>query len=243
MRLADVGLPYVSNGTPGSAQATADSWYETSAGEKAQTAQPPVATNLTRCQTIMAGDVYAFNRPLANARKFPPHLDDHLFIFDWEQNVADAAKVSDVGDRLVVDTVINVKSLLGLGTVSKVIDGTFTPAGTLMVSSELGTVYHVEYTGSCVQIGPTSARPEAVERDPRFALRARGMEVYRDGYYTLSLHDGKGRFLQGREVTRPGYHSYSRLFPGVRPGQVYLLRATYASHSGKVTKVAPFAAF
>lgn len=238
VRLSDVGLPYVQNGTPGSAQATADSWFETSAGEKSQTAQPPVTTNLTRYQTIMAGDVYSFDRPLGNARKFPPHFNDHLFIFDWEQNVADAAKVSDLGDRIVVDTVFNVKSLLGLGNISKIIDGSFTPSGTLFVSSESGTIYHVEYTGSCVEIGPTFTRPESANPWPsRFAMRARGIEVFRKGTYSLSLHDSRGRFLEGLDITRAGFQDYSSLFRKMKAGEVYFVRASFDSKRGPVRRI------
>ncbi|HEY6562976.1 MAG TPA: hypothetical protein VIY86_00640, partial [Pirellulaceae bacterium] len=238
VRLSDVGLPYVSNGTTGSAQATADSWFEAGAGEKSQTAQPAVATYQTRYQAIMAGDVYSFDRPLNSSRKFPPHFNDHLFIFDWEQNVADAAKVSDLGDRIVVDTVLNVKALLGLGNISKIIDGTFTPAGTLFLSSELGTIYHVEYTGSCVEIGPTFTRPEPANPwASRFAMRARGIEVFRKGTYSLSLHDSRGRFLEGLDITRTGFHDYSTLFLRMKAGEVYFVRASFDSIPGPVRRI------
>jgi hypothetical protein len=243
VRLADVGLPYVSNGTPGSAQATADSWFEASAGEKSQTALPPVTSNLTRYQAIMAGDFYSFNRPLNDTKKFPPHFNDHLFIFDWEQNVADVAKVSDIGDRLVVDTVFSVKALLGLGSISKIIDGTFTPSGTLLVSSELGTIYRVEYAGSCVDIGPVSTRPEsAASRDGRFALLPRGIEARDQGLIRISLHDVHGRFLEGREIRSAGYYEYARLFGRIATGSRYFVRASLASENGTLVRTAGFAA-
>lgn len=131
-----------------------------------------------------------------------------------------------------------------MGTISKIIDGTFTPAGSLLLSSELGTVYKVEYAGPCVEIGPVSARPQAKAQAPApFELRARGIEVRGEGLLRVSLHDGRGRFLEGREILRAGYHEYARLFRSLVPGERYFVRGSYSTDAGSVVRTASYTTF
>ncbi len=232
---AEVGLKYL---VIGKGQRVEDStWFETSLGETRDIALPPVRYDLSHYRSITAGDIYAFNLRLNNPNKFPPHFGEHLFVFDWRLNVVDVAKVSEVGERIVVDTMINIKKIL-LDTIkiNRVIDGTFTPDGTLLLSEEGGKIHHIKYVGNCVKIDltPISKASHQANFTSQFEFTHNGVKVLEAGEYSLGLYNTYGKLVMKTQLKTQGFHAYSDLFKKVKQSNIYYLRVHLKGHSKQI---------
>ncbi len=194
---------------------------------------PPVTPGMhsylrgTTGGAAVTGSFYHYDPASPSPIKFPPHFDGVWSITDWVQNdnIAKPSgggfkgvkifKVKPTGDGLLD----SLKWFRNFG-ITGPLDMQFAPDGAIYVLN-YGPAYfgttaetklaRIEYTGACHPTGADYVRQPS-QREPSRANGSR-LTVNREGAYTLTIRDMRGRVLASRTGSGPRTYSMRELLP------------------------------
>jgi cytochrome c len=187
-----------------------------------------------------SGPIYAFDPSLASDRKFPPHLNNAWFGWDWKFSphsmwifTLDSNDISKAPQRTRVDNGLFRGIPLRAPTQMK-----FGPDGSLYVLNYDGSystlnpgVVRVDYLGNCrIAVTSVNPKPAAPRPGPLFAitLSPAGLRVDEPGFHEMELYDLAGMRILSRAGKEGAYYSFRDLRPGGLEKSVHLVRVKTA---------------
>jgi cytochrome c len=164
-------------------------------------AMPSTLTNLAK--VAMTGPIYAFDRGLASATKFPPHLNETWINMSWQTGQMHISTL-DTNKAEVLKTQRVDDGLFGAWKFRNPLQAKYGPEGSLYVLNYDGFytvlnpgVFRIDYVGSCRPA--VSTRKENLRTaNPGITLRDRTLSIRESGAHEFSLYDLGGKLRARR---------------------------------------------
>jgi hypothetical protein len=165
----------------------------------------------------ISGPIYAFDRNLNAANKFPPHLHQTWILMSFNSNQMHLA-VLDTNNVTVQRTVRLDQGGLFNATFRNPINAEFGPDGALYVMNYSGNygvatnpgLMRINYVGSCT-VTPIHAGRGTPPGDPDVSLTSAALVITRNGAHRFELYDLSGTRLFTREGSGSARYAFSDL--------------------------------